>query len=273
MTTNRRKFLAAGIAAAGTTPLGNRAFGANDATIECLDYGRSFICHPSTSNAVRFWVESRTTLYDDRAGNKLEILQCGSCKSENTFAKQDLLKKDNYNFMPIVAGDDVLFINRFIDVRRVYKQHLKAEQAFGKPIPRLHFGAHVTELKTFEEIRDANATDIPLAAQTEVVNEETGLRCIMEYPIKTMNVSIDDSLWQVDTGPVVFPDLTQRFAPPLECARLAYAAFNAPHFCDFVIEQPTPILRDGKEVCEVFHYSNPVSFPSQNRVLAVEGSV
>jgi hypothetical protein len=51
---------------------------------------------------------------------------------------------------------------------------------------------------------------------------------------------------------------------------LAFAVFNTPHFCDFVMEQPTPILRDGQEVCQVYHYSNPVSFPAKNRVLLVQ---
>jgi hypothetical protein len=50
---------------------------------------------------------------------------------------------------------------------------------------------------------------------------------------------------------------------------LAFAVFNAPHFCDFVIEQPTPVVRDELEVCKVYHYSNPVSFTAKNRVLSV----
>jgi hypothetical protein len=91
----------------------------------------------------------------------------------------------------------------------------------------------------------------------------------MEYPIKTMNISIDDSIWQVDTGPIAFPDLTKRFDPPVDSVRLAFAVFNAPHFCDFVIEQPTPVVRDEQEVCKVYHYSNPVSFTAKNRVLSV----
>ena len=109
-----------------------------------------------------------------------------------------------------------------------------------------------------------------LAARTKISNAETGLRCLMEYPVKTMNISIDDGLWQVDTGPVALPDMSQRFEPPVDSVRLAFAVFNAPHFCDFVIEQPTPILRDGQEVCRAYHYSNPVSFPAKNRVLSVE---
>ncbi|MBT4865083.1 MAG: hypothetical protein HON53_08200 [Planctomycetaceae bacterium] len=84
-----------------------------------------------------------------------------------------------------------------------------------------------------------------------------------------MNISIDDSIWQVDTGPIALPDLTKRFDPPVDSVRLAFAVFNAPHFCDFVIEQPTPVVHDEQEICKVYHYSHPVSFPAKNRVLSV----
>ena len=141
---------------------------------------------------------------------------------------------------------------------------------WGEPNMRLQYGKTVTELETFEHIRDATATATPLAAQTELTNEETGLRCLMEYPVETMNISIDQRLWQVDSGPIAMPDLTKRFDPPVDSIRLAFAVFNAPHFCDFVIEQPTPVLRDEQEVCEVYHYSNPVCFPANNRVLSVK---
>lgn len=140
---------------------------------------------------------------------------------------------------------------------------------WGQPNLRLNYGKQVAELTMFEQIRDVSATDTSLVAQTEISNEETGLRCVLEYPIKTMNISIDNSIWQVDTGPIAFPDLTKHFDPPLDSVRLAFAVFNAPHFCDFVIEQPTPVLRDEQEVCRVYHYSNPVSFPAKNRVLSV----
>ncbi len=269
MNPTRRNFLVAGLAAAGSSSLLGAAPAAESDAIQCLDYGRSFICNTSTMNAVRFWVESRTILYDDRAGTNLVIYQCGSCKSERTFAKDNLLAEDNYDFMPIYGGEDMLILRRHVDARDGYRQLRKVNDVWGEPILRLHYGKTVKELNTFEEIRDVTATDTPLAAQTEIANEETGLRCVMEYPIKTMNISIDKSIWQVDTGPIAFPDLTKRFDPPVDSVRLAFAVFNAPHFCDFVIEQPTPIERDGEEVCRVYHYSNPVSFPAKNRVLAV----
>jgi len=269
MKSSRRKFLTAGLGVIGASTMPDSAVAAETDLIECLDYGRSFICNTSTTNAVRFWIESRTILYDDRAGTKFVIYQCGSCKSENTFVKENLLAEDNYDFMPIYGGEDLLILRRHVDARETYRQLRKATDVWGEPNVRLQFGKTVSELKTFEQIRDVTATDTPLVAQTEITNQESGLRCLMEYPIKTMNISLDNHLWQVDTGPIAFPDLTQRFDPPVDSVRLAFAAFNAPHFCDFVIEQPTPVMRDGQEVCQILHYSNPVSFAAKNRVLSV----
>ena len=269
MTSTRRDILAAGLAAIGTSALPHSTLAGETGTIECLDYGRSFICNTSTANAVRFWVESRTLLHDDKAGTKLIIYQCGSCKSEHTFAEEDLLVEDNYDFMPIYGGEDMLILRRHADVRDGYRQLRKVKEVWGEPNMRLHYGKAVTELTTFEQIRDITATEIPLVAQTEISNAETGLRCVMEYPIKTMNISIDKRIWQVDTGPIAFPDRTRPFDPPVDSVRLAFAVFNAPHFCDFVIEQPTPVVRGDQEVCKVYHYSNPVSLPAKKRVLAV----
>ena len=244
----------------------------NSNAIECLDYGRSFICNTASGNSVRFWIESRTILYDDNDDTTLVIYQCGSCKGEHTFAKQDLLIQDNYDFMPIYGGEDMLLLRRHAQARDTYREVRKVGTGWGDPIMRLHYGTTVNELRTFEEIRDVTATDTPLAAQTEITNKESGLRCLMEYPIKTMNINIDESIWQVDTGPVAFPDLTKQFDPPVASIRLAFAVFNAAHFCDFVIEQPTSIVRDEQDLCKVYHYSDPVSFPATNRVLSVSNT-
>ena len=85
-----------------------------------------------------------------------------------------------------------------------------------------------------------------------------------------MNISLEKSLYQVDAGPIVFPDLTNRYDPPINCLRLAFIVFNAPHFADFVIEQPTPVVEDGVERCRIYHYSKPFSMAAKNTVLAMD---
>ncbi len=235
----------------------------------CLDYGRSFICNPSSANAVRFWVESRTTLIDPKAGTPTVYYQCASCKSENTFAKKDLFQQDNYDFLPIFGGDDLLVFRRRVWLNPNYRQVTKAQNVWGKQILKLHEAPKVTELTTWEQIRDATAAAIPIVTQTEIANGKTGLRAVIECPTKTMNVSLDKKMYQVDTGPIAFPDLTKRYDPQIACLSLAFIAFNAPDFADFVLEQPTPVVQDDQEKCKVYHYSDPFSMPAKNRVLAL----
>ena len=87
--------------------------------------------------------------------------------------------------------------------------------------------------------------------------------------MKTMNIDRDHNIYQVDTGPLALPDLTRRDPSPLGTTRLAFVAFNQPHFADFVVEQLTPIKEEEAEITKIYHYSNPFSLTARNRILTV----
>jgi len=273
--TTRREKLKVSAGALGAGILVDRASAvetgkdAGGQPVRCLDYGLSFICNTAPMNSVRFWVESRTIITDEKAGQSAVYYQCGACKSENTFAPKDLFQQDNYDFTPILGGDDWLIFRRKAWLNENYRSVVKVEKVWGKPILKLREAREVTELTTWEQIRDATAAAIPIVTQTELVGEETGLRAMIECPTKTMNVSLDKKLYQVDTGPIAYPDLSKRFEPQIACLSLAFIAFNAPDFADFVVEQPTSAGKDGKGECQVYHYSKPFSVKARNRVLAL----
>ncbi len=234
-----------------------------------LDYGLSFICNTAPANAVRFWVESRTRLIDDATGAWTDYYQCASCKSEHTFAEKDLFSQDNYDFLPILGDGRYLIFRRPARLNDQYRTVKTVEEIWGEPRPQLREAAVVSGLDTWEQIRDATAAAIPIVSQTTLWNEETGLRAIIECPTKTMNISLEKQLYQVDTGPIAYPDISKRYDPPIDCFSLAFIAFNAPGFADFVVEQPTPVLVDGEEKAQVYHYSNPFSMPAENRLFAL----
>jgi hypothetical protein len=125
-------------------------------------------------------------------------------------------------------------------------------------------------LRSNGEIREATHSGVPIVAQTEISDPRTRLRAIIEFPVKTMNVHDRRDLYQVDSGPVAFPDLSRRYPRPAESLSLAFVAFNAPGSADFVIEAPTPVSEAGREVARVFHYSRLVSLPAANRLFACE---
>ena len=85
-----------------------------------------------------------------------------------------------------------------------------------------------------------------------------------------LNILEAKDIYQVDTGPIAFPDLSERQELLVEHIWLAFVAFNVDHFADFVIEAPTPIIQDGREVARAQHYSKIVSLPAKNRLFAVE---
>ncbi|HOC70038.1 MAG TPA: hypothetical protein PLL36_01665 [Candidatus Hydrogenedentes bacterium] len=234
-----------------------------------LDYGLSFICHTAPFNSVRFWVESRTRILDERAGTWTDFYQCGACKSENTFAERDLFMVDNYDFLPIFGGDDVLVFRRPACISEKYRTVKKAADMWGAPSLKLKEASRHEELGTWGAIACATADAIPLVSHTEISAAETQLRAIIECPVKTMNIQPEKEQYQVDTGPIAFPDLTRRDVPPIDTLSLAFVAFNAPDFADFVIERPTLVTGDNGATHQVYHYSNPISMSAKNRLFAV----
>ena len=237
--------------------------------MEILDYGRSFIGSVGPENAVRFWVESRTRIIDERTGVEEDYIQCGSCKSENTFSEKDLFHKDNYDFLPVFGPEYTAIFRRKAYLTDTYVQYRLSKESWGGQIDRTKPARPAHRLDTTAAIRQATHAGLPLVAQTEIRDTTAGLRAVMEYPVKTMNINDEHDLYQVDTGPVVLPDLARRPARLVECLSLAFVAFNIADCANFVIESPTPIMADGRETCRVYHYSKLVSLPAENRLYCV----
>jgi hypothetical protein len=246
----------------------------------CLDYGRSFINTKATFNSPRFVVESRCRVMDKSAGKTVEYLQCALCKSEHTFAERDLFQKDNYDFLPVFSEQEGIIFRRKVRVGEPYRDVRPIDQWWDGTEPRLRtFRGRV--LKSPEEIFAAMQDGKLIVGQTEIRNEETGQVAVIEYPVKTINFQRDSKAWQVDTGPVVLPDLT---VPPEQWShtfKLAHIAFRTPDWADFIFDQPTPVSPDqneadeskedtGQDGCLTYHYSGHVHHVATNVLLALD---
>ena len=133
-------------------------------------------------------------------------------------------------------------------------------------MPRLR-SVRARVLQTSQEIFEAMDQGKPIVGQTELRDKSTGRIAVLEYPVKTINWHRDKKLWQVDTGPVLLPDLT---VPPDEwpqTIQLAYIAFNRSDWADFVVKKPTPIADANTKI---LHYSEIVHWPTRNVLLAID---
>ena len=231
-----------------------------------LDYGRSFLIGRGAANEVRFWIESRTRIIDVDSGKTEDFWQTASCKSEHTFAESDLFQRDNYDFLPIFGPEFGIIFRRKAYLNPGYRQIVPFDEMFGRHTLHLVEAKRVTELTTNEAVREATYRFVPIVSQTEIWNDDSGLRAIIECPVKTMNTKRQEDLYQVDTGPVAFPDLTQKGGRSVDSISLAFLAFNAPHFADFVIEAETPIAGETA----VHHFSGIQTFAATNRLFALD---
>ena len=90
---------------------------------------------------------------------------------------------------------------------------------------------------------------------------------VIEYPVKTINANERDWVFQTDTGPHLFPDLSRGPDDLLGGMQLAYSAFNAPDWIEFIVRAPTEIA----EGIWVWHYSQPVRRDAKNEMLRIPG--
>ena len=237
--------------------------------MNCIDYLSSFVCTVGNGNAPRFWVESRCRLIDETDGTFTDYYQCGLCKSEHTFAEKNLFQDPNYDFLPVFSKDYTVRFRRHAYRNDNYAQYLEAKDTWGGVLFEIQEANPVQILDSNEEILLATRKCLPIVTQTEIWDANTQMRAIIECPVKTMNIDEKRCIYQVDTGPILFPDLSKRYERKIEALSLAYVAFNVPHFADFIIEQPTPIVEDGKEIACVYHYSGIRSLEAKNLVLCV----
>lgn len=257
----RRKFLLKAAAGASAGSLAAQP----PPPLPPLDYGLSFLSGVAEWNSVRFWVESRTRIIDTRSGKHEDYLQCASCKSEDTFAAKNLFLADNYDFLPIFGPAYGIIFRRKAAATPGYREIRPAAKMWDGQKPRLVNARSPQLLSSTAAIRKATHAGLPLIAQTVVANDASGYQAIIEYPVKTMNIHDAKDLYQVDTGPVAFPDLTRRWDRLADSISLAFVAFNAPGFADFVRETETAIQGGAR----VEHYSERLSLTAANRLFAV----
>ncbi|MBM3501165.1 MAG: hypothetical protein FJX74_21135 [Armatimonadetes bacterium] len=180
--------------------------------------------------------------------------------------RQGLFKQPNYDFCGIFEPRDYALI----------RAHASADEGgyeIGKVAERfeaLHIHVIRAEGRLLEsdaEIVRATLDNIPLIARTALRDPDSGLEAVLEYPIKTMNVREEGSVYQVDTGPVAFPDLSPPGREGIERLALAFIAFNRAESAEFVLQAPTPVGADPS--VRTPHYSELRVVECRNSVVAV----
>lgn len=225
---------------------------------------------PSTLNNVRIQLESRCIIKDSLMNISNEYVLGASCKTERVGVERDIWIEPNADFCPVFSDTELLIMKSWDKNNKgvmLYPPSLGPQPE--RQIGQLCDAYEATSIKlrmteasalTREEIVNATLEGSLLNGRIEFEALER-FEVLIDFPIKTMNVSERDWIYQTDTGPILFPDFSEPFDNVIETLKLAYVAYNCADWAEFIVQVPTSLMDE----ISVNHYSKSIRLDTKNK--------
>lgn len=223
-------------------------------------------------------------MHDDRRGMGSEdtYYLITPCRAEHTHSDDKLLLMPNYDFRGIFGENEHIIIRThwvtepdYLDdpglnttCGRTFSQAAKNRDRWGEVRLDIERFADRTVLETNEQIVDGTLANRSLVGRTEIRDATPGIRALMEYPIKTMNVLRKPMRYQVDTGSLIVPDFGSTGKMQVERFDIAHVVCNRPDKGEFILRRPKEIIDGGRPLYSVTDYSVVQEYEGRNQLLS-----
>ena len=203
---------------------------------------------PGIRNDVRIQLDASCTIEDEASGDSETYYLIAPCRAEYMYRDGPMFVLPNWEFCGIWSKRDYLII------RTHWSSH-RDNRTYGAP-PELFSEVHL-DIRTFPktrcllddaEIVKATMDKLPLVARTELRDEQRRVRAVLQYSVKTMNLSQAPPCFQVDTGP-------------------AHVVYNALDKAEFLLRKPTSILEGDKLLYSTTDYSVVGIVPARTEIV------
>ena len=230
---------------------------------------------PFSLNNARIPIECRCVVTEKATDQSPAFVLGASCKTERVGVEGDIWLEPNADFCPIFSDDRYLSLKTYSQVGTTMElfppgSGSQSDRQTGL-IDETYDSVKIdmtecegTPLDSAQEIVEAVLANQNLVARTELENDR--YHALIEHPVKTINANERDWIYQTDTGPVLFPDLSVEPDAMLTSLELAYSAFNCPDWIEFIVRRVTPTTSD----VSVYHYSDAVRCDSRNQMLRID---
>lgn len=227
---------------------------------------------PFTLNNARIQIESSCKISDRLSGATQTFVLGASCKTEHVGVDRDLWTAPNADFCIILSTESFLILkswerNNLGVIRYPASLGLQPERQSGRVSDTYErVSIHWRRLPA-RRLDSAEAIIGAMLAGERLVGRCAfnlgGLYDIeMDFPIKTMNANEREWIYQTDTGPVLFPDLSADCDSWIDSFHLAYVAFNRADWAEFILQAPTAL----SEGISVNHYSRTAGMNTRNTI-------
>ena len=231
-------------------------------------YGRHDTPH---GNLARIQLEAFIDVIDPNANRPQRFVLIAACRTEWVYAASRLFQIPSNEYRNIYSLTEERGMGRHITQSGGPSRGRLIDTRFSSLKIDVATFARTRVLRTGGEVVKATAANLPLVARTEIREPDGDRRYILQYPVKTMNFQPKSDSFQVDTGPLLVPDLASNAPKAIDRLEMAHVAYNQLDRAEFIIRRPTPITdAEGREVCRVLHYSEVHEIPARTVILAGE---
>lgn len=259
--------------------------------METLEFHRSFftfridtlkkqpktVSHPPpfTLNNARIPIDCCCRITEKETETTHEFFLGVNCKTERVGVSEDIWTTPNADFVPVCSRDQWMVLKAFDRAGKsvpLYppslgeqpeRQILDVDETFDS--------LRIDLTKTEGEVLETPDKVVKAVLANRILNSRTRIEsdryvAVLDYPVKTINANERDMVYQTDTGPILFPDLTREPDDLIGDMNLAFSAFNEPTWIELLLRVPTVVEGD----VSVHHYSKSVRLKSENQIIAIE---
>ena len=234
-----------------------------------IDFANSYMTFfgKDGGNIARIQLDAACTLTDETSCASELFYLIAPCRAERMYLDAQLFQMPNYEFCGIFSQRDCLLIRTHWASERDNREYALNRGRFDDVhLDVRTFGSDVPLADT-AAIVAATLDNRPLVARTELRDPGRGLRALLEYPVKTMNVLREPPRFQVDTGPLIRPDFTSTAEHPIERLEMAYVAYNTFDRAEFIQREPTTIPAVDRPLAQTTDYSLVETLSARNQIV------
>ena len=229
--------------------------------------------HMPYRNSARIQLDARCEIVNKKNGTSDVFFLITPCRSEWMYRSDTLFQYPSGEYCAIWSESEFLNVGHGITDNEVKHTATRIKDRFTdfhltvRLLPKIH------ALVNSEQIIQATQANHTLIGRTDIWNETRSMRATIEYPIKTININHEHNLFQVDTGPLPFPDLNRSYKRPIERFSVAFVCYNTFDLAEFILRKPTPVMDGGREICKVVTYSDIRRMPARNNIYCSAAAV
>lgn len=245
------------------------------------DFSRAFLRFTSNriQNTARLQLDALCALTDQATGQATRYALTAPCIAENMYRDQGLIQVPSCEFRLIASEKEYRILKSYpthdLDVDIARQKDAIHTTFDGRKAQFTELVIHTPEteareVRGYDEFREAFLGNRHFIGVTELASPDGALAARMEYPIRTSNILESRKRWQVDAGPVIWPDFSRKVGLRVEHFARAYIVFNELTWAEIIPHQPAPVMNDGQAVAVTSHYNAPRRIGATSRIYAVE---